>query len=254
MPAPHVRFILHKSRNPKNIGAAARGMANFGFRHLAVVQPYSVAWRETRSAVHASEVVLKAKNYDSLATAIRSYHVVVGTSAATRRTTDAQWIGLEELRTLVHAAVAEGKSVAVMFGSEKSGLSNDDLAYCRYVVRIPTAPDCPSMNLAQAVAVLAFAIRPPEAPSVALPMPERAVSVEHAERLVQQALKAFTNAGLLKGWDPARSERRIRKAFHRWNLSEVDVAMLHGIFRWVITATGKKEKGVRPFFRHPRAQ
>jgi tRNA/rRNA methyltransferase len=236
---PRIKFVLNEPRNPKNIGASARGMANFGFRNLAVVNPYGPAWRETRSAVAAFEVVEKAKKFASLKAAIRSSHLVIGSSASTRRSEVAKWIGLEQARDLVHAAAGDKKSVAMVFGSERSGLSNADLAHCHYVLRIPTAPECPSMNLAQAVAVVACAIR---FDKKFKPRPEllpAKVSVEHTERLVARALAAYTNAGLLKGWDATRSEARIRKAFYRWNLSDVDVAMLHGIFGWVLKKAPK---------------
>ena len=238
MPAK-IKFILNQPRNPKNIGASARGMANFGFRDLAVVNPYAAAWRETRAAVNASAVVEKAKKFDSLKKAIRACHIVIGTSAGYRRTEPYRWIGLEELRRIVHDSARAKKRVAIMFGSERSGLSNEDLEYCHYVLKIPTDRECPSMNLAQAVAVVACAIRfdataSPKAVEVAAD-----VSVEHLEVLVARALKACTEAGLLRGWDPARAKARIRKAFYRWNLTEVDTAMLHGIFGWINKRTQK---------------
>jgi tRNA/rRNA methyltransferase len=228
-----IKFILNSPRNPKNIGAAARGMANFGFRRLIVVNPYQVAWRETRSAVNASAVVEKAKKITSLKKAIRGIHLVIGTSAGSRRKESARWIGLEQFKNLIQANDAANKSSAVIFGSERSGLSNDDLALCHYVLKIPTVAECPSMNLSQAVAVVACAIRE-ENKSAAPSAPPAHVSTEHLERLVSRGLQAFTAAGLLKGWDDARSERRIRQALYRWNLTDVDVAMLHGIFGWVL--------------------
>lgn len=238
--SPKIRFILHSPRNPKNIGASARGMANFGFRDLAVVNPYKVAWRETRSAVNASEVVEKAKKFTSLKQATHSFHLVIGTSAASRRSNVTQWIGLDETRKLVHEAVQNQKSVALVFGSERSGLSNEDLNRCHYVLRIPTVPDCPSMNLSQAVAVVACAIRFEKEVPVGPSMKPSHVSVEQTERLISRALQAFNAARLLKGWDLQRSEARIRKAFYRWNMSDIDVAMLHGLFSWVLKQPKKK--------------
>jgi tRNA C32,U32 (ribose-2'-O)-methylase TrmJ len=101
-------------------------------------------------------------------------------------------------------------------------------------------PGCPSMNLSQAVAVVACAIRFEKEFAVKPAMLPAPVSVEHTERLVARALAAFTDAGLLKGWDRDRSEARIRKAFYRWNLTDVDIAMLHGLFGWVVKQTAKK--------------
>jgi len=235
-----VKFILSRTRNPKNIGAAARGMANFGFRDLAVVKPYPVAWREVRAAVQAHEVVENAQKFDSLKEALGSSHVVIGTSAGSRRKSGERWIGLEDLKRLVRDSVKARKSVALIFGSEKTGLTNEDLDFCYYIVRVPTVEECPSMNLAQAVTVLAFALkvegkRPVVGQKRVLPQ----APVSAVERLISQGLKAFEAAGLLKGWDLPRSEGRVRRAFSHWNLSAGDVAMLHRLFRWVIQKAGR---------------
>lgn len=230
-----IKFVLVEPRNPKNIGASARGMANFGFRHLSVVNPYSVAWRETRSAVTAGPVVEQAKKFKSLKAALGRSHLVIGTSAGSRRGSDtALWIGLEELQTLVRANEKAKKNIALVFGSERSGLSNEDLAFCHYVLRIPTVAECPSMNLSQAVAVVACAIRADNVAALRTGAKPVEIAISHVDRLVGRALEACTNAGLLKGWDNQRSELRIRRSMMRWNLTEVDVAMLHGIFSWMI--------------------
>lgn len=238
----NIKFVLNQPRNPKNIGASARGMANFGFRHLAVVNPYAAAWRETQAAVNAAPVVKRARKFKTLKEAIRSCHTVIGTSAGSRRNLSAQWIGLEALREIVHTARQANKRIAIVFGSERSGLSNQDLAYCQYVLRLPTVKDCPSMNLAQAVAVTACAIRANGDSATAAQIRPSEISVEHRERLVARALEACIRAGLLKGWDDRRSEDRLRKAFTRWNLTEVDIAMLHGVFGWMIKAASKPRR------------
>jgi len=126
-----IQFILNKPRNPKNIGAAARGMANFGFRELAVVAPYSVAWRETRAAVQAGPVVKNAKKFKTLRAAVKSSHLVVGFSTGSRRKQDETWMLLDDLAALVKNARKEGRRVSLVFGSEKSGLTNEDLGFCR---------------------------------------------------------------------------------------------------------------------------
>lgn len=233
-------FVLNEPRNPKNIGASARGMANFGFRNLVVVNPYSVAWRETRSAVRASAVVEKAKKYKTLKAALRSSHVVVGTSAGSRRSAQAAtWIGLDELRALSKETNQKRRSLAIVFGSERSGLSNDDLNHCHYVLKIPTVPECPSMNLSQAVAVVACVLGT-NSPAAKIPTDVAAseLTVDHMERLVDRALVAFTRAKLLKGWNAQRSRQRLREALYRWKLTKVDTAILHGLFAWVINVPG----------------
>lgn len=234
-----IKFILNQPRNPKNIGAAARGMANFGFRKLIVANPYFKAWREVRSAVHAADVVKKAKKVADLKEALKSTHLIIGTSAGSRRAIKGRWLDLPDLLPLLQRNIQDQKSIAIVFGSEKSGLSNADLDFCHYVVKIPTDADCPSMNLAQAVAVVAYAIRKSiliadASPNVNSREKAKPLSADAIERLIGQGLSAFNAAGLLKGWTLERSEGRLRRSLHRWGLNEVDVAMLHSLFRWVI--------------------
>jgi TrmH family RNA methyltransferase len=229
-----IQFILNKPRNPKNIGAAARGMANFGFRELAVVAPYSVAWRETRSAVQAGPVVKKAKKYKTLQSAVAKSHLVVGTSAGSRRKLDETWVLLDDLPALVHESIKANQNISIVFGSEKYGLSNEDLGHCHVIVKIPTVPDCPSMNLAQAVAVVAHTLR--DTTKITKPRAGKAesISTDNREILIRRCMNAFQKAGLLHGWNLSRTEERIRRSFNKWSLTKTDAALMHRIFRWVL--------------------
>lgn len=152
------RVILVRPRNPLNIGAAARAMANFGLSDLAVVEPYLASWREARSAVGAGAVMGAATAASSLVEAIADASIVLGTTSGHSRTLEQELISLDDLAAWLRlqarrASVKFRAQAAILFGSEKTGLSNDNLSYCHSVVRIPTAPECPSMNLGQAVAV-----------------------------------------------------------------------------------------------------
>ena len=149
------RIVLVRPRNPLNIGAAARAMANFGFRDLVVVEPHAPVWRETRSAVGAEEIVKSARAVSELREAIAGSTAVIGTTSGSRRNLDRDLIPLAELRKWVKRR-PRLKRAALLFGSEKTGLSNDALSYCHALVRVPTFPECPSMNLGQAVAVCCY--------------------------------------------------------------------------------------------------
>jgi tRNA/rRNA methyltransferase len=233
-----IQFVLTRPRNPKNIGAAARGMANFGFRELAVVAPYSVAWRETRSAVQAGPVVENAKKYKTLKAALSTSHLVVGFSAGSRRNQDDTWMLLEDLPPLVKKALRLGRRISLVFGSEKSGLTNEELGFCHAIVKIPTVPDCPSMNLAQAVAVAAHAIRLHSGTPIQRMKSKQPLSTDNREQLIRRCLLAFSGAKILNGWDLVRTEQRIRKSFIKWNLNKTDAAMMHRLFRWVVQKAG----------------
>lgn len=151
-----VEVVLVSPRNPLNIGAAARAMANFGFRRLAVVAPYAPNWREARSAVGAPELLQGARETTTLPEALAQCTLVVGTAAFARRTPEQRAVPLSALAPLVGGEIARGGRVAIVFGSEKRGLTREDLSYCHLLVQIPTDPGQPSMNLGQAVAVCLY--------------------------------------------------------------------------------------------------
>ena len=121
--------VLVSPRNPLNIGAAARAMANFGFRRLAAVAPYEEHWREARSAVGASDLLQNAKRTECLAEAVADCTLVVGTAALTRRKPEQPVVSLPELPPIVQQELARGGRVALVFGSEKRGLSREDLSH-----------------------------------------------------------------------------------------------------------------------------
>jgi TrmH family RNA methyltransferase len=157
------RIVLVRPRNPLNIGAAARAMANFGFSELVVARPYEPTWQETRSAVGAEEVVKSARAVHTLLEAVADATLVIGTTSGSRRHLKRELLPLRELSTWIDARTRPGGSrrrsglrAALLFGSEKTGLSNEEMSHCHTLVRIPTSSGCPSMNLGQAVAVCCY--------------------------------------------------------------------------------------------------
>ncbi len=156
MRADFLTIVLVSPRNPLNIGAAARAMANFGFRHLAVVAPYEEHWREAKSAVGASDLLQNAKRVERVEEAVAECTLVIGTGMLEHRKPEQTVVPLPELTPLVDAEFARGGCVALVFGPEKHGLTREDLALCHVLVEIPTDPRQPSMNLGQAVAVCLY--------------------------------------------------------------------------------------------------
>ncbi len=167
----HLRVVLVATRNPLNIGAAARAMSNFGCTHLRLVNPYDPAYREAVSAVGAAPVLANAEQFPTVAEAVADCTLVVGTTAAGRRELHHQLCTLEAaariiLQQLARKPAARPKKnrVALLFGSEKTGLSNEDLSHCHWLLRIPTREAHRSMNLGQAVAVCLYELaRDPKA-------------------------------------------------------------------------------------------
>jgi tRNA/rRNA methyltransferase len=150
-----LRVVLVAARNPLNIGAAARAMSNFGFHRLRVVVPYEKAFREARSAVGASELLSNAEEYKSVGEAVGDCTLVVGTTAVRDRNLQHRIKRLEPGARLIRKQL-QSSNVALLFGSERIGLRNQDLSHCHWLVRIPTSEENISMNLGQAVAVCLY--------------------------------------------------------------------------------------------------
>lgn len=223
--------VLVATRNPLNIGAAARAMSNFGFVNLRVVNPYELAFREARSAVGASALLKNAKEYKSVAEAVADCDLVVGTTAARKRKLD------HELRPLHEGALLIRKdksgSVALLFGSEKRGLSNEDLSYCHWLMRIPTVREHPSMNLGQAVAVCLHELaREANGPLQAEKQP--AATAAELDRLTAMLLDALHASGYVKPAIAGPTEEKIRRLVRRLGLSAEDAQVWLGILRQIL--------------------
>jgi TrmH family RNA methyltransferase len=227
-----VRVVLVATRNPLNIGAAARAMSNFGFQRLHVVNPYQPAFREARSAVGASAVLEGAVKYKTVAEAVADCTLVVGTTAVRRRNLQHVVRRLEDGARLIRKRLASNR-VAILFGSEKSGLSNEDLSHCHWLMRIPTSEQNISMNLGQAVAVCLYElirdVRAPRAPEKLAPA--TAAEVERITNMLLEALGASGYIGLRRVADV---EQRMRRLVRRLNLPARDAVLWLGILRQIV--------------------
>ena len=235
------RFVLVRPRNPLNIGAAARAMANFGFREMVVVAPYSPVWQETRSAVGAEEIVASARAVESLVEAIGDACLVVGTTAGSRRNLDRELILLPDFPTWLRQRQATGR-VAVLFGSEKTGLSNEHLSFCHGLVRVPTSVDCPSMNLGQAVAVCAYELSRarlvPTRPLRLTVHPSDPACAHSLDHLFDRAARVLDQVGYLKPKSRRATLLKLRRLMLDLELTNHDARILGGILaqvEWKIT-------------------
>lgn len=232
-PSLHWRIVLVRPRNPLNIGAAARAMANFGFRELVVVRPYDPIWQETRSAVGAEEIVQTARATDTLLEGIGDATLIIGTTSGSRRTLDRELIPLQELPDWLRTRARKHRRAALLFGSEKHGLTNEDLSRCHGIVRIPTAAETPSMNLGQAVAVCCYELaraRPvatgPPASRVFLSDPANLQSLEH---VLERAASVLDAVGYLKPKSRAATLVKLRRLLLDLGLTNNDVKILGGV-------------------------
>lgn len=232
-PALTWRIVLVRPRNPLNIGAAARAMANFGIRDLVAVEPYGPSWQETRSAVGAEDVVQSARAVGTLSEAIADATLVIGTTAGARRTLDRELIQLPDLPGWLRSNAPKRGRGALLFGSEKHGLSNEQFSHCHAIVRIPTSPDTPSMNLGQAVAVCCYELaraqgvrEKPPASRVFLSDPANAQSIEH---VFDRAARVLDATGYLKPMSRAATLIKLRRLLLDLRLTNNDVKILGGV-------------------------
>lgn len=147
-------IVLVRPRDPNNIGACARAMANFGLSDLRVVHPFSEVWRETVSAVGADDIMQQARLFDTLGEALSDTHFSLAATALRNRDLVQEVIFLPHLNSRLQT-VPRGR-VALVFGNEKSGLSNEDIEHCDAILNIPTTSKQPSINLAQAVTLTCY--------------------------------------------------------------------------------------------------
>ncbi|HKF22392.1 MAG TPA: TrmH family RNA methyltransferase [Candidatus Angelobacter sp.] len=245
--------VLVNTRNPLNIGAAARAMSNFGFRDLRLVNPFEPSFREARSAVGASatELLAGAREYPSVADAVGDCNLVIGTTAAARRELQhpLRSLGEAETTNLIRRKLSRGR-IALLFGSEKRGLSNEDFSHCHWLLRIPTREGQGSMNLGQAVAVCLYEIarissRPGKAKggarAAAKPGKGSPATVAETERITTLLLEALRGSGYLAARPASSADERVRRMVRRLDLSSSDAQVWLGMLRqiaWKINKFG----------------
>ena len=234
-----LRVVLIASRNPLNIGAAARAMSNFGSLHLRVVHPYDIAFREARSAVGAEPILTAAQEHPTVAEAVADCSLVIGTTDGSRRTPRETLERLEAGAATLRRHLRSGARAALLFGSEKVGLSNQDLSHCDFLLRIPTRTEHPSMNLGQAVAVVLYElVRESEADPTTVPAPvadgEQIATAGERERLIVVLLEALERSGYVhKGHDPT-SEERLRRLVRHLHLTQSELYEWIGLVRQIL--------------------
>jgi tRNA/rRNA methyltransferase len=227
------------TRNPLNIGAAARAMTNFGFSHLRVVSPYDVAFREARSAVGAAPLLRSAEEYSHLGDAVADCHLVVGTTSVGHRELQHPIRRLEYGARLIRRALASGP-VGLLFGSEKFGLSNEDLSHCHWLMRIPTVSQELSMNLGQAVALCLYElVRDPKA-VVARPEKIRRAEAAEIDQITLLLLEVLQKSGYVNPVIAGSTEEKVRRLVRRLDIAGRDAPVLLGMLRQVLWKLGKE--------------
>lgn len=227
-----MRVVLVATRNPLNLGAAARAMGNFGFLHLRVVNPYEIAFREARSAVGAAALLAGAEEYKTVAEAVADCTLVVGTTAVRHRELQHPLRRLDDGARLIRKQL-RSSPVALVFGSEKVGLSNRDLSHCHWLLHIPTREEHMSMNLGQAVAVCLYGLVRDVKVRLQPEKTELATAAE-VERITAMLLDALQASGYMTPSAAAPTEEKMRRLVRRLNLQARDAEVWLGILRQIV--------------------
>jgi TrmH family RNA methyltransferase len=234
-----LRVVLVDARNPLNIGAAARAMSNFGFNRLCVVNPYEVAFQDARSGVGASDILAAAEKYKTVAEAVADCSLVVGTISVGPRDLQHSLKRLEHGARLIRKHLASG-NCALLFGSEKFGLSNKDMSHCHWLLNIPTRDEHASMNLGQAVAVCLYElIRNSHAPARA--EKRTPASSAEVERLTETLLQALRASQYPKLNTSVSFHSAVRRLIRRLNVHTGDAEFLLGMLRQMVWKMEQKK-------------
>lgn len=225
-----IRVVLVRPSHPGNVGAAARAMKTMGVSRLALVQPRVFPHAEAHArASGATDVLERASVWNSLPEALGGVVVAAGLSARRRDLWLPQRSAREAARELV-AAAADGGEVALVFGTETSGLSNDDMRLCHLPVFIPANPEYSSLNLAAAVQVLCYELRQMavewQRPPVAGGEP---ATVDETEAMFVHLERSLGASGFLDPANPKRLMPRLRRMFGRVRLEREEVNILRGM-------------------------
>ena len=236
----NLRVVLVGARNPLNIGAAARAMSNFGVQQLRVVNPYEVAFLEARSAVGASKLLASAQQFENVADAVADCRLVVGTTVADGRELLHRLVRLDEGGSVIKRQLSTAP-VALLFGSERFGLLNEEMSHCHWMMRIPTREEHGSMNLGQAVAVCLYELirgRKAGTPKTATAHKESSPATSaDVERLTQVMLSVLNDSGYIKPRVLAPDEK-LRRLLRRLKMNSADAAVLVGMLRQIAWKLG----------------
>ena len=249
MDLDRVVVVLVRARNPSNIGAVARAMHDFGFRHLRVVNEFEVPFEAAKSAVDASAVMAAATTCGSVAEAVADCTLVVGTTAVGERVMQHPLRVLADAggEVLGHLASEGSGRAALLFGSEKTGLSNEELSHCNWLLTIPMAEHedlrHPSMNLGQAVAVCLYElVRGADAGVVRVSVAKVGAGAGggEVERLTALLIEVLEKTGYRRHHPANCDDAAIRRLVLRMGLSAEDVPVWMGMLRqilWRVTQT-----------------
>ena len=241
-----IKIVLVGTTHPGNIGASARAMKTMGISTLALVRPRSFPSADaTARAAGADDILTRATLHEGLHAAVRDCVYVTGTTAR-NRTIPWPVIDPQQAASEIIRYAAQGKTVAVVFGRESTGLTNQELENCNTVVAIPTNPDYSSLNIAAAVQVITYEVRRAalhflpagDDPEPIIPL----VSNEEMQKFYEHLEQCLVDLKFHDPDKPRQLMRRLRRLFNRSQLDENEYNILRGILAAAQDAAGQSGK------------
>ena len=243
-------WILHDTSHSGNVGSAARAIKTMEFYNLVLVNPRNPNTTESEDAIAlasgAEDVLKKALIKPDLETACGPFQLVFGLSSRDREF-GPPCISIQEACLLAKEALSNNAQCAFLFGTERTGLSNQDFNYCSHRVWIDANPEYPSLNLAQAVMVCASEMRktlfnPSSSPKSLNTTPSSLASIDEINAMMEHLSQGLEAIEFLDPQHPKKLMERIRSLFDRAGLQNEEVQLLRGIAKQMILAKDKRFK------------
>ena len=232
----NISFILHKPQLSENIGACARGMKNFNFNKLIVIDPKPIFPNDKilATSVGARNIIKKTKNFNNLEKSLENIDIVIATSARFRNK-NIKHIQLEDLKKINY-----NKKVAFLFGSEASGLSNNEISYTNYTLQIPTNPEFKSLNLSHSLIIIAQCVSSIINSKLSLFKKSSKVKSATKNEIVAMSNLCIKNLEEINFFKSKEKKpimlENLRNIFYRMELSTKETRILSGVF----ASLGKK--------------
>ena len=230
MTSNNITFILHKPQLSENIGACARGMKNFNFQKLIIINPKPIFFffLILATSVGAKNIINKAKVFENLEPALRNIDYVIATSARFRNK-NIKHIQLEGLKKIDF-----NKKVAFLFGSEASGLSNNEVSYANYTLHVPTNPEFKSLNLSHSLIIIAQYIASIIKSKTSNFDKSKKVKVASKKEILSMANLCIQNLDEINFFKPKEKKpimlENLRNIFYRMELSSKETRILSSVF------------------------
>ncbi len=232
----NITFILHKPQLSENIGACARAMKNFNFKKMIVVDPKPIYPNDKilATSVGAKDVINKSKNFYNLQSALKNVDIVIATSARFRNK-NVKHIQLEDLK-----GINFKKKIAFLFGSEASGLSNNEISYSNYTLQIPTNPKFKSLNLSHSLIVIAYYVSSILKTKTKKFDKSKKIKTASKKEIFKMSNLCIKNLEEINFFKPKEKKpimlENLRNIFYRMDLSSKETRILSGVF----ASLGKK--------------